>query len=288
MQVKEATDWAQARKALANAVLDVTTMMKSVRDPDRPALGQWTIAEVGMHLSQAWLAVPSLARQDLSPVREYVSGTSPRPEHLIANLWDLASVTTSAVAADGERDMSVLADRIAARAAEFLAESEQHTALEPRPWLVNGAIVPLMVLTGHLLNETLVHGYDMARAAGLPWRVDRAAAIMVIDGFLVPVVRSLDPRAMVDQQRAAGLQATFDVRIRGGRRYHWAFDDGALNIGEPSDRRVDCHISASPVAMLLVAWSRKSQWPAIAKGQLTAWGRKPWLGPKFRPLMRNP
>ncbi|MCA1696534.1 MAG: hypothetical protein LC749_18430 [Actinobacteria bacterium] len=59
-------------------------------------------------------------------------------------------------------------------------------------------------------------------------------------------------------------------------------------IVEPSSRRVDCHISADPVAFLLVVWNRQSQWTAIAKGKLMAWGRKPWLGPQFRPLMRNP
>ncbi|MGH3946139.1 MAG: hypothetical protein ACRDSI_14000, partial [Pseudonocardiaceae bacterium] len=61
-----------------------------------------------------------------------------------------------------------------------------------------------------------------------------------------------------------------------------------LRVEEPSSRRVDCHISADPVAMLMVFWSRQSQWTAIAKGKLMAWGRKPWLGPQFRALMRNP
>jgi hypothetical protein len=37
-----------------------------------------------------------------------------------------------------------------------------------------------------------------------------------------------------------------------------------------------------------VAWSRQSQWSAIAKGKLLAWGRKPWLGPRFKGLIWNP
>jgi hypothetical protein len=41
-------------------------------------------------------------------------------------------------------------------------------------------------------------------------------------------------------------------------------------------------------AFFIVYWDRQSQWNAIAKGQLIVWGRKPWLGFKFRSLIRNP
>jgi hypothetical protein len=51
---------------------------------------------------------------------------------------------------------------------------------------------------------------------------------------------------------------------------------------------VDCRISADPVAFLLVGYGRVSQWPQIARGKMVAWGRKPWLGVKFRSLLRKP
>ena len=111
---------------------------------------------------------------------------------------------------------------------------------------------------------------------------------MVVGRFLVPAIQALDPRALVNGAKAAGVRATYDVRIRGGDSFHFIFDDGALEIVEPSSRSVDCHISADPVAFLMVFWKRQSQWTAIAKGQLMAWGRKPWLGPRLRPLLRNP
>jgi hypothetical protein len=38
----------------------------------------------------------------------------------------------------------------------------------------------------------------------------------------------------------------------------------------------------------MVVWARQSQWSAIGKGKLLAWGRKPWLGPQLRDFMRNP
>jgi hypothetical protein len=102
------------------------------------------------------------------------------------------------------------------------------------------------------------------------------------------VLQALDPRALVDAERAAGLRATYDIRIRGGERFHFAFSDGMLRIEDPSPEPVDCHLSADPVAMLRVIWNRQNQWSAIAQGKLLPWGRKPWLGPRFRILMSNP
>jgi hypothetical protein len=66
------------------------------------------------------------------------------------------------------------------------------------------------------------------------------------------------------------------------------FDDGELSIDATSPRRPDCHLSVDPGAFLLVAWGRLEQAPAIARGQLLAWGRRPWLGLKLRQLLRHP
>jgi hypothetical protein len=33
---------------------------------------------------------------------------------------------------------------------------------------------------------------------------------------------------------------------------------------------------------------RRSQWPGILRGQLVAWGRRPWLGPRFQGLFVRP
>ncbi|MGH8574629.1 MAG: hypothetical protein ACREX8_18965, partial [Gammaproteobacteria bacterium] len=143
-------------------------------------------------------------------------------------------------------------------------------------------------LTCNLLNETIMHGYDIAQAAGRKWRIEPTHAAMVVRQFFVPVVQTADPRTFVNAEQAAGLQATYGLRLRGGGRLNWVFDDGSLRVEEPSARRVDCHILADPAAFFMVFWQRQSQWNAIAKGQLIAWGRKPWLGLKFRSLMRNP
>ncbi|HJV08628.1 MAG TPA: maleylpyruvate isomerase N-terminal domain-containing protein [Acidimicrobiales bacterium] len=279
----------EALAALREEVARVIELVRSIRKPDAHAIGNWTVAELAMHLTQGWIIVPGMARRDLSPVFQVLPELAGRHgESVIGDVWELAGVTAAGVEADPERDPQVLADRIEARAAAYLEEAAGHTAEGRRAWLVEGTSLPMATFTCHLLNEAIMHGGDIARAEGRPWPVKPAHAALVFDGFILPVFAAVDPRSMVDPANAAGLKATFDLRMRGGRSYYFTFDDGTLTIELPSSRRVDCHISADPAALLMVAWARQSQWHAIARGKLVAWGRKPWLGLRFRSLMRNP
>ncbi|HKR48754.1 MAG TPA: maleylpyruvate isomerase N-terminal domain-containing protein [Pseudonocardiaceae bacterium] len=282
-------DWQQSQDALRDEVGRVQALLRSVRDPSAHAVGQWNLGEVAMHLSQAWMAVTGLSRRDLSPIHAVVPSTAGvAGGSLVRDMWDLADVTTLAVKSDPERDPSVLADRIEARAEEYFSECAGADPDEPRSWLVEGTTVRLSTLTCHLLSETVMHGYDIAHAAGRTWWIEPSHAAIVLGRFIVPILQAAGPRTFVNGTKTAGLQVTYDVRIRGGDSFHFIFNDGALEIVEPSSRRVDCHILADPVAFLMVVFNRQSQWTAIAQGKLLSWGRKPWLGPWLRSLIRNP
>jgi putative sterol carrier protein len=283
------TDWQQSQDALREEVERVTAMLRSIRDPAAPAVGQWTIGELAMHLSQAWLAVPGLARGDLSRLYEVIPSIADvAGDSLMRDIWELEGLTVLGVRSDPERDPAVLADRIDQRADEYFAECAGYSPTDLRPWFVEGTRVPVSTLTGHLLNETLMHGYDIARADGRRWPIKRPHAAMVIRHLFLPVLRELGPRTLVDGAKAAGLRATYDLRIRAGDRLHFVFDDGQLKVEEPVARKVDCHISADPVAFVMMFWGRRGQWSAIATGKLMAWGRKPWLGLRFKSLIRHP
>jgi hypothetical protein len=291
MVMAATAEWTRAQNALRIEVDRVTALLRSVTDPTAPALGRWNAAEVAVHLSHAWTVVSGLGSDDLAGRFELPSGLGGGSDaSFLADFWELEEATALGVDADPERDLHAVADRIEERATAFFTAMQGASALDIRPWLVEGTRVRLATLTCHLLNETMVHGYDIARADGRGWAIDRSHAALVLEGFLFQVVQVLDPRAVVDQKAAAGVRVTYELQIRGGGRYVFAFDDGALTVevSGPSRRAIDCHLSADPAALLLVAWDRRSQWPAIARGQLVAWGRKPWLGPKLRRLIRNP
>lgn len=281
-------DWQQGQDALREEVERVTTLLRSIQDPTVPAVGSWNLGEVAMHLSQAWMGLPCQARRDLSQVHEVlpdIAGTA--GDSMMKSIWELGDLMVLAVNNDPERDLGVLADRIEAQAQRYFSECAGAGPNTPGPWIVEGLTFPVSIFTYHLLNETIIHGYDIARAAGRRWSIVPSHAAMALERFALRVLQASPPHTFASA-KAAGLRATYDVRIRGGGSYYFVFNDGDFTVEEPSSRTVDCHISADPLALLLVFFARQSQWTAIAKGKLMAWGRKPWLGLQLRSFLRNP
>lgn len=272
MSVTTGVDWPAARQAVATAGPRLTGLLREVRKPEANALGEWDVAQLAVHISHA-----------LDTVTAMTQGGG----NLLEDIWGLGALSGMMVAGEGRRAPGEMADRIDATVERFLASTEGADPDGPCDWIVRGTRIPLSALTCQMLNDLTVHGRDIALAEGLPWPVDRAHAALVVEGFLFPSLHALG-RAMVNQETAAGKRARFEVRLRGGGRAWLRFHDGDLSVEQAPQGPVDCHLSVDPEAFLLVAWGRISQWPAIARGQLLAWGRKPWLGVQLRSWLRNP
>ncbi len=261
-----------AQAAVADAGARVSALVRSVTHPDAPALGEWDVTDVAVHLSHTVDIVGAMAKG---------------ADSMATEIWDLSKLTAMLVAGESERDLGVLATRIDASVAGLLATLRSAADGDRRPWLIQGVEMPLSTIACHALNELVVHGRDIARADGVPWPVERAHATLILRGFLFPVLAAVRG-SMVDQSAAAGVKATYDIRLRGGGGVAIRFDEGDLTVTDAPEGRVDCHLSVDPATFMLVAWDRVGQWPAIARGQLFSWGRKPWLGLKLRGMMRNP
>jgi hypothetical protein len=266
-------DWVAAQNAVSAAAPRVSSLLRGVRNPDAPALGRWNVRELAVHLSLSLDGITAMAK----------GGGG-----ILGDLGGLSTLTEALVAGEDERDVARVADRITATAATLLDVMRANPVDERRAWLVRGTELPLSSLTCHALNELIVHGRDIAAADGQDWPVAKSDAALVVSGFLFPALAALG-RGMVNQEAARGVRASFDVHVRGGGRAVLRFDDGELTVepGKP-DGPVDCHLSVDPLAFLLVAWGRINQWKAIPRGQLMAYGRKPWLGLKLRTLLNNP
>jgi uncharacterized protein (TIGR03083 family) len=277
-----AGQWERSRAALQTEVARVTALLRSVdgEAPSTPTVGTWDLTDIAVHLSHAWQVMPGKSRGDGSAFADLTAGRGAA----MPSIWDLREVTASAVKADPERDLTALADRIDTCAEAYFAACAGQVVEETHGWMVEGVDLPQSVFTGHLLNETVVHGYDIARAAGRPWRLDPAHCALVIEGFIVRLLQTFEPTTFVTE-RAAGVHATFELRLRGGGRYHFRFRDGVVRVGPP-EGPVDCYLSADPGALLLVIFARRSQWEAIGRGRLLAWGRKPWLGLRFKGFLQ--
>ena len=270
--MRTTVDPAAVRAAVETASVRLASLLRSATAPSAPALGEWNVTDLAVHISLAVDAVTAMARGS---------------DSVLDDLWDLSTLSGVLVRGESERSLPAVTDRIQAGVAAFLAVLDAAPPDDRRQWLVKGVEVPLTLLTSQVLNELTVHGRDIAVAEGVPWPIQRSHATLILLGFLFPSLGGLG-RAMVDQEAAAGVEATFEVRLRGGGRSYLRFDSGDLSVSSDAPGPVDCHLSVDPETFLLVAWGRLGQWPAIGRGRLLAWGRRPWLGPKLRGMLRNP
>jgi uncharacterized protein (TIGR03083 family) len=265
-------DWMAARRAVAEAGPRLTALLRSARRPYAPALGEWDLTQLALHVSHAADTIVAMTRGG---------------GNLLDDISGLPTLSGVMVQGEGRRPLHEIADRIDASVAGFLASMEAARDDSSHSWMVQGTEMRLSTLTCHLLNELTVHGHDLARAEGVPWPIDRGHAALVVQGFVFPALHTLG-RAMVVQEKAGAVRARFDVRLRGDGRAWLRFHDGDFSVEGSPQGPVDCHLSVDPAAFLLVAWGRMNQWSAIPRGQLLAWGRKPWLGLQLRAWLRNP
>jgi SCP-2 sterol transfer family/Mycothiol maleylpyruvate isomerase N-terminal domain len=265
---------ADVHAALTAVAPRVGALVRSIDNPTAHAIGNWNTIDVAVHLAHVWENLTALADGNLDSPLQEITG--------------LGSLTEAMVQEDGDRDPGALADRIDVSSAAFLSDAPSLRSDVASPWLVEGITVPPVAFACHILSESLVHGYDIARAQRRRWTIEPAHAGLALMGFAFPLLARLDPRALVDQERARGVNASYEIIVRGAGHVFVEVNDGAATVSQERGRRVDCHLSADPATFLLLLFGRVSQWPAILTGRLFAWGPRPWLAPKLRHVLRNP
>jgi hypothetical protein len=276
-------DLANAQAALEEVTPRLLQMLRSVQRPDAIAVGEWTVADVAAHLSHLSAGELIVAQSVGLPPAD---GMPDLGNDIIAAATRFNAIS---LGGDSERDLSVLADRIEGHVTQFIETMGSANGGEPVTWL-GGVVLPSSAPACHLLEELLVHGFDIARAEQRPWPIAAQHAGLGF-GFVIDLIRFCNPdmrRAFVHQDAAAGRHLCYDFGMRGARRDYFVFEDGLLTIEDPSSRRVDCHISADPVAALLVGMGRIDPIKPALSGKMTAWGRKPWLAFKLNSLLKNP
>jgi uncharacterized protein (TIGR03083 family) len=265
-----------ADTALRGAAARTAGLIRRVPNASAPVPGlAWDVAETAAHMVG-----------ELKHYTGFVTGARSAREHMDLEATEQTPSGRTALANSKqleeftERDLSRLADMLVGAADDFIAAAAQRPPSEG-VLTSTGLTMTVPTMTTALLGEQLIHGLDIARAAGLPWEISPDDARLVIAGVMAMVPD------YVDRQRAAGLHVSYELRFRGGPRYRLAIDDGRAVVSEPGPK-VDCWISADPVAFLLVGYGRTGQWGQILRGKIVAAGRKPWLGLKFARLITGP
>ena len=258
--------------ALSAAAGRTADLLRASPDPNAPVPGlTWTAAETAAHLV-ADLEVYT------DVVRGRVTGPADAGSATAAELGTAENRRQLAESTD--RDLGRLAAELTAAMPVYLdvaaaAPSDQRTSSP-----IGMALTPATV-SAILLGEQLMHGLDLARAAGRPWPISAAEARLVIPGLM-----DLLP-GYLDRDQARGLHIRYELRFGQGQTYQLAIDDGTGTVTAPAGRP-DCVITADPVAFLLVGYGRASQWSQILRGKIRSGGRKPWLGFRFAQLTVSP
>jgi uncharacterized protein (TIGR03083 family) len=259
-----------ARTAMRRAADDFATLIAGAPDPDQPLPNsEWTVRDVAVHValgSEAYVGYATGKTEAWVDVSDIAGGS-------------LARSNAARLAAESARDLSPVAARARAAVAAIVAATDGRPADEQVVW--NGTPVTLGAMLGIGLGEYLLHGRDVAKALGRPWTITPDDARLVLASAL-PLLPLL-----VDPTSTAGVRARYDLRVRGGTRVGLSIRDGKLAM-DAGDGRVDCHVSADPVALLLVSYGRQSQWVPALTGKLVAWGRKPWLGLRLTRYLVTP
>ncbi|MFG2832501.1 maleylpyruvate isomerase family mycothiol-dependent enzyme [Streptomyces sp. NPDC048434] len=254
--------------AIRETAEEIAALLRRGADMGLPVPGsEWNIGEAAAHLAQANELMADIAA---GHARRYGDGT---PQ-------SLAAANERALAEFDERAAEPLAAIIVAQADAYL------TALDDGA--TDGTVVTPLgpmgpdVLGSYLLTHMLGHGYDLARALGRPHVIDCARVELTLP-FLITAM----PR-VTDSAHTNGLTARYAIRLWGGARFGVTVTDGAVSVSSQPPSRPDCTILTEPVTFLLMALGRRGQWSAISRGHILAWGRKPWLAPRFPALFKAP
>ncbi|MEU2429874.1 maleylpyruvate isomerase family mycothiol-dependent enzyme [Streptomyces sp. NPDC007861] len=290
--------------AIRGTAEDIGALLRGAGDTGAPVPGsRWTVGEAAAHLAQANELMADIAA---GHERDHGDGT---PQ-------GLAAANERALAAFDERAAGPLATMIVEQAGAFLTTvdrgaareraahepaareragqepaGQEGAAKEPAGHepaaqeMLNTPMGPMdgPALGSYLLTHMLGHGYDLARALDRPHMIDRARVPLTLPFLITALPRVVNPAA------TAGLTARYAIRLRGGGGFGATFTGGVLTAASPRPpSRPDCTILTEPVAFLLMALGRRGPWGAMARGGVFAWGRRPWLAPRFPMLFTAP
>jgi uncharacterized protein (TIGR03083 family) len=242
-------------RALLESSAQLVALLRQVEDVSVPAVGVWNVGEVAAHVAGA----PGYFLEAAQGAAELVPFD---PECT-------AAANARFLQQDTQRDPRQLAERLE-QDARALVTHAREAGGDPPVEPFEGVQVPLSSLLAIVLSEVLVHGWDIARGARLPWRIEPQHATLTATGT-VPLLPFL-----VDPQATRGMQLRAELRIRHDARIVIAVDDGTLRVEPPSTTPVDFRLSVEPVAYLLVTFGRLPVWRAMLQGKMVTWGRRPW------------
>ncbi|GAA2708664.1 maleylpyruvate isomerase N-terminal domain-containing protein [Micromonospora olivasterospora] len=274
--------WRAARDALAGATDRFIRLVEAVDRPETMVTAHWSVADTLVHVvSVAWLYAVKLdpAHQPL-PIPGLGTRLATVTVDTIADLNDvvLAHLT--------EREPGPLLARLRADVDTILAATTDSRPGEQLDWF-GGARAPLAGLFAHLVNELLVHGWDIAPAARSPWEIPAREAVLFFELFLVGLIRAGYGRLLDSDEPPRERPITVEFRSAYCADVTLTLHRGRVRVAAPG-ARPDVRVRFDPAALNLMMFGRVGRARTVLRGRVVAWGRRPWLLPPFLRVLRTP
>ena len=285
-----ATALADARRAVGRAHARVIDLAPSSVRSDAPAVGHWSVADTLAHLSHVFafdvLAAKGVSSPNEADLPEFVRDPTIADRiFAVRNVDDVARINDEVLEADPERDLERLLRRIDTSLAELdtILASQANGEAVTVTWL-GGVTLPLVAIPCHVLFELNGHGIDLARASGRRWQIDTNDVLLILEGFMSPV---MEAGVLALPESVADLTGAIDVRLRGLLRTNLLFEAGRARFS-PTGPSPDFHISVDPETFLLLSLGRTGRLGPALRGKIVAWGRHPLRGARMLNALQTP
>jgi uncharacterized protein (TIGR03083 family) len=272
-------DARDARLCLLAAAARTAELIESLA-MDPPVSGsEWTVGDTAAHLIFALRGFTSSALGDYAEWFEW--------EAMIPNTRTPVRVEVlnrTLLAVEPRGSAAEMAAWITKGAEAFVAASASlhPDQAMPTPWYGPDETLTVAEATCLLLGEQVVHGYDVATAAGRKWPISKQDALLIFQAVRAMMPKIADPAGIGD------VNATYELHLGRADRFVVRIADGAALVEPVAGQRIDCHLLADPVTLMLLGYGRISQWNAIGRMKLIAWGTKPWMAFRFVSFFSNP
>jgi hypothetical protein len=272
--------WSVVRAALPGVTFRFANLITRTA-PHTLATAHWTVADTAAHVAgiaamYATILAPDPGPVPLRPVADVI------PTVTVETVADLNNL---ALRHFPERDTGTLADILESTVDRVLGLTEHADPEREIPWLGDSR-VPLGGVLAHLVNELLVHGHDIARAAHTPWPIPPHEAATFFDLFVVGMIRN-DVGQVLDGPPPSTRRIAVAFRSRHTAPVTLVLHNGDVSVEKPGGP-VDARVTFDPATLNLMLFGRISRARAALTGKLLVSGRRPWLLPEFLRKVRLP
>jgi hypothetical protein len=275
--------WAAVRSAVRDYGDRVADLILATPYPSVLTTADWTAAETAAHVTgMAWTYSAMVSGGHtpfpLAEVRRSLPATT------MANIHE--EINPTLLRTFKERNSERLAERLRTSLDQMLAETANVAPDTTVEWM-GGSRLPLAGVFAYLMNELHIHGRDIARGVGIPWRIPDHQSALFFELFLVELIRNGYGILLDNDRRIRDGRLAVEFRSEHTKPVTIVLDSGFVTVEEPSDH-ADVRVRFRPTALNLMLFHRISRPRAALSGSVVAYGRKPWLLPVFLRKVRMP